>query len=288
MQTPSATLIQFSDLHITPAGQTITGGVDTLANITTALTEIESMVEPVAGLIFSGDLADKGDLASYQRLRATVEPFAARMNVPAIYAMGNHDERAAFRAGLLGVGPSVDNYDHVVWLNDLRVIVLDSTVHGHHHGEIDDAQLAWLAAELATPAPAGSVLVLHHPPISTPIDLEGITLAEPRRLAAALAGSDVRIILCGHAHHSSAGALAGIPVWMAGATAYRLDALTSNLRAVPGGVYTRIDLFPDTALATDLPIGQRDEVLYEYSAGQLAAMIAAHQSTLPTALTRNA
>ena len=34
-------------------------------------------------------------------------------------------------------------------INGLRLITLDSTVPGHHHGEVTDAQLAWLADVLA-------------------------------------------------------------------------------------------------------------------------------------------
>lgn len=279
---PTHTLIQFSDIHIVPTGQLLTGGVDSLANIVEALAEVESMTDRIDGLIFSGDLTDKGDLESYERLHAVLQPAIDRLGVPVAYAMGNHDERNAFRIGLLGEPASTDNYDHVLWIGDLRIVTLDSTVIGHHFGELTEPQLQWLGAQLATPAPAGTIVVLHHPPIPTPIDLQGITLTDPDRFAAVLIGSDVRMILCGHAHHSSAGVCAGIPVWMAGATAYRLDALTSNLRAVPGGVYTRIDMFTDTVLATNLPIGQRSSVLYEYSADQLRQLIAEHTAGTAT------
>lgn len=269
------TLIQFSDVHIyaTPE-ETQYPGVDSLANITAALAEVERAGQPVEALVFSGDLADAGDIRSYQQLRAVVEPAAERMGVRVIYAMGNHDERAAFRAGLLSADPTVQDYDHVAWIGGLRVIVLDSTVPGSHHGEITDAQYEWLEAQVATPAADGTVLVLHHPPIPLPIDLEGVTLNEPERLAAALAGSDVRIVLTGHAHHSSAGSLAGIPVWVAGATAYRLDVLSPNLRALPGSNYTRVDIYPETAVATDIPVGGADEPIYEISPTQMQARAA--------------
>jgi Icc protein len=279
MNRPERTLIQFSDVHITPEGQSLEGGVDSLANIAQALAEVEAIAEPISALIFSGDLADKGDRESYDRLRAVVEPAARRIGAPVIYAMGNHDERGPFRAGLLGDPESTDSYDHVAVVDGVRVITLDSTVPGHHHGELDAEQLSWLREQLSRRAPGGTVLVLHHPPIPTPIDLAGITLTDPAALATVVLGTDVRLIVCGHAHHSSAGSLAGIPVWMAGSTAYRLDARTPNLRAVPGGVYTRIDLFQDAVLATDMPIGQSDHVLYEHSADELAALIAAHTAT---------
>jgi 3',5'-cyclic AMP phosphodiesterase CpdA len=273
---PQHILIQFSDIHITP-GEELHEGVDTLANITEALAEVERSGLSVEALLFSGDLADTGDIRAYRRLRQVVEPAAGRLGVPFIYAMGNHDERGAFRAGLLSAEPTTEDYDHVTWIGGLRVIVLDSTVPGFHHGEITDAQLDWLRAELTTPAANGTVLVLHHPPIPLPIELEGITLKDPERLGEALADSDVKIILSGHAHHSSAGLIAGIPVWVAGATAYRLDVLSANLRAVSGGVYTRVDVYADTAVATDVPVGAGD-ALYEITPEQLKGLVAQHSA----------
>jgi hypothetical protein len=48
---------------------------------------------------------------------------------------------------------------------------LDTSVPGYHHGEISGRQLDWLADELATPAPDGTILALHHPPIPSVLDL---------------------------------------------------------------------------------------------------------------------
>ncbi len=48
--------------------------------------------------------------------------------------------------GLIIVIPGIQQIVRV----DLRVITLDSSVPGHHYGEITDGQLDWLRAELAT------------------------------------------------------------------------------------------------------------------------------------------
>jgi Icc protein len=45
--------------------------------------------------------------------------------------------------------------DRVHNIAGLRVIVLDTSVPGYHHGEISRAQLDWLATTLAEPAPFG-------------------------------------------------------------------------------------------------------------------------------------
>ena len=134
--------------------------------------------------MFTGDLADLGEPDAYVRLRELVEPAARRMHAQVIWVMGNHDERGAFREVLLGQHPSVAPVDRVYWLGGLRVIALDSTVPGHHYGEVTSAQLDWLAEELASPAPHGTILAMHHPPIPSVLDLAVLVeLRDQARLA---------------------------------------------------------------------------------------------------------
>jgi 3',5'-cyclic-AMP phosphodiesterase len=187
-----------------------------------------------------------------------VEPFADRMGVPVLLVPGNHDERAPFREHLLDGEPTGDSIDQVRWAGGLRVIALDSTVPGRPHGELEDAQLQWLAAELATPAPQGTIVALHHPPIGGPAEFGGIiTLHDHQRLAEVVRGTDVLMIVAGHTHHASAGALGGVPVWVATATAYQLDALAAGaevMRGLAGSAFTRIDVKDGAAVATHIPV----------------------------------
>ena len=109
-------------------------------------------------------------------------------------------------------------------LGGLRLIVLDTTVPGWHHGDLDDAQLEWLRLELATAAPLGTILAMHHPPLPSHIPLFDILeLRDQSRLARVVAGTDVRAILAGHLHYSTSGTFAGVPVSVAAATCYTMD-----------------------------------------------------------------
>jgi 3',5'-cyclic-AMP phosphodiesterase len=165
--------------------------------------------------------------------------------------------------------------DHVTWVGGLRIVVLDSTVPGHVHGELSPAQLAWLEAELAEPAPAGTVLALHHPPLPTSSRLSaGIQLRDRSTFAAILAGTDVRVVLAGHTHVVSAGTVAGIPVWIGGATSYISDALVpaGGERTLNAPSVSRIDLFADAVVTAAVPVGaERGTAL---SAGQVTQRIA--------------
>jgi len=266
---PVSTLIQFSDLHVFPEGQLMYGQLDTLDHVRQALTMVEeSVVSPVA-LLFSGDLTEAGEASAYARLKGLVDPFVERMGIPAIWVAGNHDNRRHVRSVLLGLEPSDDEIDHVHWFDGLRVIALDSSC-GRLEGEITDAQLDWLATQLATPAPRGTVLVMHHPPFPVRVTLQPFVLKEPDRLAKVLKGSDVRMLLAGHAHQSVGGAIAGIPVWVSGATSYRIDPLSPNLKGQRLIVFSRIDLYENATVATQVPV-MHDVPLYEVTPEELEA-----------------
>ena len=106
-----------------------------------------------------------------------------------VWVSGNHDRRPEFRALLLDQEPSGDELDSVHDLEGLRLVVLDTSVPGQEHGELADHQLRWLAQVLATPAPRGTVLAMHHPPIPVVIaPSDGIELHGQERLAAVLRG----------------------------------------------------------------------------------------------------
>lgn len=95
-QSDHKVIIQLSDTHITSGGM-LHGGVDSLASLTAILASIEQAGPLPDLLLFTGDLADKGEPAAYARFRAAVEPFTARTGVPVLLVPGNHDERDAFR-----------------------------------------------------------------------------------------------------------------------------------------------------------------------------------------------
>ncbi|GAA1312294.1 hypothetical protein [Pseudonocardia xinjiangensis] len=67
----------------------------------------------------------------------------------------------------------------------------------------------------------------------------------------------MRIVLAGHTHLVSAGAVAGVPVWTGGATSYVSDALVpaGEERALNAQTVSRIDLFADSVVAAAVPVG---------------------------------
>ncbi|MFG2443234.1 metallophosphoesterase [Nocardia fluminea] len=276
------TIVQITDTHLRPEGELL-HGVDTAANLTAVLDRLREFGQHVDVLIFSGDLSDNGSPEAYRRLRAAVEPVAAELGAEIVYAMGNHDERTAFGIELLGrdtVNPDLP-HDQCVEIAGVRIIVLDSTTPFQHDGKLEPEQLAWLADELRTPAPHGTVLVVHHPPLRSPLaTLDFLRLKDAEQLAEVVAGTDVRMILCGHNHLTGASALAGIPVWIGPATAYRLDAMApaGRHRGIAGFGYSRIDVMESAVLATAIDATPAPKVYDRPEAEmleQIAAIVAA-------------
>lgn len=250
----SYVVIQISDVHLT-AGGSLPLGVRPRDQLTEGLRQLESAGLRPDIFLLSGDLADAGDDACYQDLAGIVGTAAARAGAEVIYLPGNHDDRGGFRRHLTaggGTGP----VNQTRWRNGLRVIALDSTVPGQAHGELADETLAFLRSELEVAAPDGTIVALHHPPLPSPIDpLTEISLRDPDRLGAAIEGSDVRLVLCGHYHHEASGMLGRTPVWVSPATAYRVDVTrTQVLAGIPGVAFSRIDLSPGGHAVSVIPV----------------------------------
>lgn len=218
------TLLHLSDTHLLAGNRALAGRFDTAANLTRTLEAAEATGIRPDAIVFTGDLTDLGEPAAYVALREAVEPVAARLGAPVIWVAGNHDERPALRRDLLDLEPTEEPVTGVWDLGGLRLVALDSTVPGWHHGDLDPAQLEWLAGVLAEPAPLGTVLALHHPPLPSHVPLFDILeLRDQGRLADVIAGSDVRAILAGHLHYATSGTFAGVPVSVAAATCYTMN-----------------------------------------------------------------
>jgi 3',5'-cyclic AMP phosphodiesterase CpdA len=229
------TLIHISDTHILPRENGRLQGVDTLRTLEQDLEYVVSSGVRPDALVVSGDLANHGELDSYRRLRPMLEQVAGSLDAELVVCMGNHDSRPAFHEGMLDEPPSDAPIEYVRWIDGLRLIVLDSTVPGAAYGEMRADQLEWLRTELRSPAPDGSLLVLHHPPVPDNTPLAGLlTLHGSTDLEEVVRGSDVMAVLAGHAHHAIASAFAGVLCYAAPATAYSVDPLLLEQRTLRG------------------------------------------------------
>lgn len=260
---PRHVVAHLSDPHLLAGGALQYDVIDPEAGLRLALERLGRLDPAPDVLVFTGDLTDKAEPAAYARLVELVEPVAADLGAQVVWVMGNHDERAPYAAGLFG---SDDDgcQDRVYEVAGLRVLALDTTVPGYHHGELTNDQLAWLADQLVTPAAHGTLLALHHPPIPVPMlrAAEIIELLDQQRLADVITGTDVRGIIGGHFHYTSWSNFAGVPVSVASASCYTSDPapLDRLISGVDGHqALTMLHLYDDRIVHTVVPLPEAPE-----------------------------
>lgn len=254
----SHVIVHVSDPHFLADGALLGGRYDVESTFASTLDAVRAVHPRPAAIVITGDLADRGEPDAYRRLRAAVEPVAEELGTVVVWVVGNHDERPALREGLLDLAPSDEPVTGVWDLDGLRLIALDSSVPGWHHGDLDPEQLSWLAEVLREPAPHGTLIALHHPPLPSHLPLFDILeLRHQDEFAEVLRGSDVRGILAGHLHYSSHGMFAGIPVSVSSATCYTMNvarpaAEVNGMDAAQA--FQVVHVRPDTITHTVVPV----------------------------------
>ncbi len=217
-------IAHLSDTHLLAGGAPLAGLVDTAAHLRATAARLAVAAADADAIVVSGDVADLGEPGAYELAREILEPVAEAIGAPIVWTAGNHDERAAMRSALGLPGAPLDPIDSVLEVAGLRIVALDSSLPGWHHGGFDDGQPAWLADALVDPPPLGTLLVMHHPPLAYRSRLMRLLeFRDEALLADAIGDADVRAILSGHLHINGSGTFAEIPVVLAGATSYADD-----------------------------------------------------------------
>ena len=81
-------------------------------------------------VVVTGDIADKGDVASYEWFRQEIR----RLSLPIVMCMGNHDSRAGF-SQVFPETPRADGFiQYVLDDHPLRIVVLDTLEEARHGG----------------------------------------------------------------------------------------------------------------------------------------------------------
>ncbi|MFE7742525.1 metallophosphoesterase [Nocardia sp. NPDC057455] len=185
---------------------------------------VQRVMEFFAGLrrrpdaiLVTGDITDSGKPEQYAEAKLAFDT-----EIPVYALPGNHDDRAGFRTGLLGEPTSDAPINRTHRIGDLTVALLDSSIPGEPGGRLADETYRWLV-DVLDEAPSGKpiLLALHHPPahLYSPI-VDGISLADPQRLAELVAGDDrIVAVLTGHAHSAATTTFGGRPLLVGPSTA---------------------------------------------------------------------
>ena len=200
--------MQITDVHLMPDGELLHGR-DPRANLVAGLRRLAEVGLHPDLFVLTGDLANSGDPECYEDLAAIMDRAAEASGATVIYLPGNHDRRPEFRRHLLGWPPDPGPINQIHHHHGLRIVSLDSSVPHEEFGLLAAETIDFLSGVLSTSAPDGTILAIHHPPVPSPIRyMERIMLLERERLEDVVAGSDVRLVICGHNHHEGLGSLA--------------------------------------------------------------------------------
>ncbi len=230
--------IILSDLHIVPEGK-LSHGLDTTDRLNQAVDFVNEAHADAEFVICAGDLADHGEAAAYNRFKSAIE----RLKLPTYLTLGNHDHRPTF-LDIFGsdLATETGNVDHFIDVRGYRVIVLDSSdpeLNGS--GRITAAQLSWLGHRLNEALDRPVVIVLHHNITRFHVQTDFIILEDPNAFIEVVRRHpDVRQVISGHVHMTTAGSVGGVPFCTLGGGHYAIDpVLESRSGPVPAGSVPR-------------------------------------------------
>jgi 3',5'-cyclic-AMP phosphodiesterase len=229
-----------SDTHIPADPKAQALGQTPAENLRVVVADILGQPRPPEAVLINGDLALKdGQPGDYATFLAALGPLR-KAGIPLHLALGNHDDRAHFRAAIRGViGAETRMEEKQVGVFDAlghRFAVLDSLdkVNGTP-GRLGTPQLTWLGRDLDAHRDRPTVLFVHHNPRSTGIGLlddgELFELITPRPW--------VKAVVFGHTHRWTRDGEAGMHLVNLPAVAYTFEPNEPlgycRLRATPGG-----------------------------------------------------
>ena len=230
-------LIQITDTHILPPGEVLYREVDTARHLAETVQNINRM-RPLPDLVmFTGDLVEHADEASYQHFIELIKP----LEMPAYVLPGNHDNPQLMSevfAATSHFPATGGTFQYVIDDFPFRILALNSRAEGTELPGFGEDRLNWLVKQLGQ-SDKSVLIALHHPPMTTGIEL--IDMGGPqwyRGLKSVLAKHDqVKLIICGHCHTDLCGRIGHVPVYMAAATAHQLVA-TRGLKIAPATIVT--------------------------------------------------
>jgi 3',5'-cyclic-AMP phosphodiesterase len=217
-------LAHLSDLHVVGPGRKLLGRIDTDGMLARAVAHLQTRAPGVDGVLITGDLVDTGSVAEYEALAALLAP----LTVPIYLLLGNHDDRAGFRA-VFGASPWIPATGHVQYaldLGPLRLLALDTHEPGQTGGRLCGQRRAWLAEQLAAARDRPVLIAMHHPPFATGLpfmDGYGLDPDDARAFAALVAAHpNVERIVCGHLHRAISARFAGTVAATVPSTAHQV------------------------------------------------------------------
>jgi len=195
-------IAQITDLHVVAKDRLCYRKVPTNEQLAQSITHINSLDPLPDAVIASGDLTDHGRPEEYDLLREILSDL-----IPPVFVIpGNHDRRdvllKAFASEEYMPPPEVPFVNYAIDRYPVRLVGLDTSVPGHHHGMICEERLRWLDDTLSARPDCPTLIFMHHPPFRTGVrwmDASGLHGGRTMENIVRRHRQVVRVA-CGHIH----------------------------------------------------------------------------------------
>lgn len=224
--------LHMTDVHLVEQGHALFG-LDPAKRLALC---IDSMLQEHADAklcVITGDLAHVGHPDAYRQLAAQL----ARLPMPVLPILGNHDNRTNFREYFPQVPVDYNGFvQYDAPVGRYRGLFLDTNEPGVSHGVLCEQRAQWLADRLAEDEQP-VLLFMHHPafPLGIP-SMDRIALLDTTPLVRALKGHMHRIrhLFFGHIHRPIFGSWRGIPFSTMRGTNHQVALRLDDTTKIPG------------------------------------------------------
>ncbi len=185
---------QITDTHLGEHAKSTLLDMETDRSLDYVLQSVEQCTPAPDIILVTGDIADNGSRAAYERLQSKLARFAQ----PQLWLNGNHDVIDRMRS-VIGFGPELGRRALVgAW----QIIMLDTTMPGAVGGVIARAELEFLRLCLQQRQHMFSLICLHHQPVPVGCRwLDEQQIANADELLQIIKSFDtVRGVVWGHVH----------------------------------------------------------------------------------------
>jgi Icc protein len=223
----SVSIVQLTDTHLCQARGGTLLGMDTDHSLQAVIKLVKQEQPDVALVLATGDLADGGAQAAYDRLQVYLDGVTDNH----FWLPGNHDDRTAMLASLRRAERLCTEIRASSW----QILLLDSQVPGEVGGALGESELAQLESALqqARQQSLHTLICLHHQPVA--IGCEWLDEQMVADAAAFFAVLDrypgVRGVLWGHVHQEIDRQRNGVRLLASPSTCVQFAAGSANFKA---------------------------------------------------------
>ncbi|USG59961.1 phosphodiesterase [Sneathiella marina] len=196
-------IAQITDMHVVLPDDPMAELYQTADRLAEAVRHLNITVNKPDMVFMTGDLVNCGKVKEYELLRELISP----LGMPVYLMAGNHDDCDNLRSVFPDHDylPATGPLCYAINDGPLKLIALDTNLPGKSQGQLGDAQLAWLDAELQACTDRNALIFMHHPPFRTGlVTMDDMNLIDADAFGEVVSRhSNIERILCGHLHRAT-------------------------------------------------------------------------------------